>query len=259
MPGDLPTKPREVVTYVGRRAAAWAEGGGAIGITPAQAEAVTLALADAEAALARALALRQEAKAATEAFYQRARRLRQAAAVVVRTARTRSRADDTIEPTLAAELRPVRTPRRSAGRPATPTRVRANFLDGHGRVEIRWHAAQPEGVRRVMYQVARSVTMHEPSGGGGGVGRGGGGAHDEGGTPHRASDAGAARTSRTARTTRASRTSPLTLLGFTGSKRFVDPGLPVGAASVRYVITPIRGGRNGEPGPAAEVVLVIAG
>lgn len=253
MPGDLPTKPREVVTFVGRRAAAWAEGGGAIGITPAQAEAVTLALADAEAALARALALRQEAKAATEAFYQRARRLRQAAAVVVRTARTRSRADDTIEPTLAAELRPVRTPRRSAGRPATPTRVRANFLDGHGRVEIRWHAAQPEGVRRVMYQVARSVTMHEPSGGGGSA------AHDDGGTPHRASDAGAARTSRTPRATRASRTSLLTVLGFTGSKRFVDPGLPVGAASVRYVITPIRGGRNGEPGPAAEVVLVIAG
>ncbi len=253
MPGDLPTKPREVVTYVGRRAAAWAEGGGAIGITPAQAEAVTLALADAEAALARALALRQEAKAATEAFYQRARRLRQAAAVVVRTARTRSRDDDTIEPTLAAELRPVRTPRRSAGRPATPTRVRANFLDGHGRVEIRWHAAQPEGVRRVMYQVARSVTMHERAGAAGVV------HHDEGGTPHRASSTGTARTSRTTRATRASRTSPLTVLGFTGSKRFVDPGLPVGAASVRYVITPIRGGRNGEPGPAAEVVLVIAG
>ncbi len=218
----LPSDPYAIVNTVAVMAQFWTANQAQIGSTPAQVAAVNAALATAEEAQAAAHAARQVAEAATREFYNAARTLRTAAAVVVRNAQTLAKATDDAEVYPLAGINPPSVRSRLAPPPAQPLHLHAEIVPTTGAIVLSWQARNPRGVSNVVYQIRRGLDGEMPQTVIGIVG---------GGRDDLTNEAGPAKSGSAGKGGRI--------------RAFRDTSVPAGTKVVRYAVTPIRGNQTG--------------
>lgn len=161
MSATVPTDPAAILEFATPHAPVWVARAGQIGSTPEETAAVADALAAAAQAQRDAFAARSAAEAATQAYYNAAAVLREAAARVVRNAHNLARSTNNPEVFSLAEIPPPRTRRRSLPPPNAPERLRARLLND-GALVLVWNASQPRGMSGVVYEVRRRLP-HSPT------------------------------------------------------------------------------------------------
>ncbi|CAG0988916.1 hypothetical protein PHYC_02179 [Phycisphaerales bacterium] len=216
MASTLPTDPHRIVEFVSPRAGVWVENQAAIGSSPVQVQTVEELLAAAKHARDRALAARNAAAAATLRFYDAARRLRDAANVVIRNAKNTAVTSDDANVYALALLEPPKARAHAAPAPNQPQRLSAT-VGQDGAVTLRWRTRNPRGVSNVMYEVRRAIVAN---GGRGPFALLGIAGPSPGSDPHRAG-------------------------GLFRGGVYRDQSIPVGTPGVEYLVTPVRGGRRG--------------
>ncbi|MBX3386199.1 MAG: hypothetical protein KF768_06490 [Phycisphaeraceae bacterium] len=234
MNGQLPSHPAAALTFIRHLLPEWAEHREAIGVSESALAAAQQTLTVAEEARLRAEQLRQEARAATNAYHRAAAAARKAASIVVMQAQAQALVtEDEVVYTLAGLRVPAKRPGAEAlanRRPSKPTNVRASLCALTGDITVAWEGRQMRGIENVTYEIRRSLNGSSiaralPIG-------------FTGATP--AESVGGSVVLGSRRTGR-----PF--------KSFVDRRVPVGVESVTYFVVPRIGGRAGPPSDALTV------
>ncbi|HMN40075.1 MAG TPA: fibronectin type III domain-containing protein [Phycisphaerales bacterium] len=153
----LPSDRRLLVQFGLDHHPVWSASSAGIGLTGAQALAFKNDSAAADAAFQAASLARQQAKAATTAYYAACGNLRTTAAACVRS--IKAFADVSADPgtVYATAQIPPPDPRSHTGEPpAQPTDLRAG-LETNGSITLTWKCSNPPGVSRVVYIIQRRL------------------------------------------------------------------------------------------------------
>lgn len=211
MSSNLPTDPAEVVAFVSSRAEVWALNQASIGSTPEEVAAVEAILEEAKAAMMAVEMARDAALAATQRYYDAAKRLRAASRIVVENAKNLAKAEGDTNVYVKARLNAPKVRARQAPLPGKPVRVELE-VKTFGQVVLTWKCANPRGLHGVVYEVLRrTLDISERDG------------------------------------KRVVKWGPLEHIGIAGGdKRFVDATVPVGVPQVSYMIVSMHNGRKGE-------------
>lgn len=153
----LPSDRRLLVQFGLDHTETWSTNASAIGLTSAQALKFKQDSGAADAAFQAASLARQNAKAATTAYYAACANLRTTGAACVRS--IKAFADVASDPgaVYATAQIPPPDPRSHTGQPpAQPTDLRA-ALETNGSITLTWKCSNPAGVSRVVYIIQRKL------------------------------------------------------------------------------------------------------
>lgn len=142
------------IEFMESHVAAWAASASAIGTTPAAVAAATARTTAARAAFQAHQLAQEQARAATQTFYDAVAAMSDSASDIIKQVRARAATDGSAVYTLA--LLPVPAAPSPSPAPGTPTAFNA-ALNPDGSLRLSWKCANPRGTQGTIYQIARSA------------------------------------------------------------------------------------------------------
>lgn len=153
----LPETHEALLTFASSHALEWAADPASIGLSPAQAAAVTEALDKARSAVESASAARQAALSATMTQERMLADLHSACAGAIRAIKNfAAESSSPVEVYIAARI-PEPLPRSRPMAPEAPYGLSAALDAAVGWITLSWKARQPKGMSGVVYRVERST------------------------------------------------------------------------------------------------------
>ena len=221
----IPNDRLEQIVFTEQHIAPWTTNAAAIGLLPADVTSLNTRAQAARAAYNAVLAVRQQAKAATEAYYNAVDSMTDRAREMVRVIKTQADLKNDPNVYVLAQI-PSPTPPVSGSRtpPGKPSDVRA-ILNTDGSITLNWKSTNAASSTGGSFIVSRrfNPTPAAPAPAyiviGSAAGSG-------------ASEPGGSR-----------------------SVSFTDTTIPSGTSGMSYIITPRRGGKNGTPSEAVSVTF----